>query len=100
MNRVKIKAALIVLVLIIALVVVFFLQKNTLSYVNDVSEKTALKLLSESAYQVQEVLNNQMYNIQRRMEMIECGLSSISSSTSGSEQASMEAQAVASGLWA
>ncbi len=95
MNRVKIKAALIVLVLITALVVVFFLQKNTLSYVNDVSEKTALKLLSESAYQVQEVLNNQMYNIQRRMEMIECGLSSISSSTSGSEQASMEAQAVA-----
>lgn len=94
MKRVKVKAAMIVLVLIIALIVVFLLQKNTLSYVNSVSEKTALNLLSENAYQVQEVLDNQMYNIWRRMEMIECGLSSISSIMDGAKQDCVEAEAV------
>lgn len=71
------QAIAIAVVLVAALVLVFMLQRNTLTSVNMVSEQTALSILSENASQVREVLNNQMDNIWGRMEMVNSALSSI-----------------------
>ena len=67
----------IAIVLVAALLLVFLLQKNTLTSVNTVSEQTALSILSENANQVREVLDNQLDNIWGRMEMVDSALSAI-----------------------
>lgn len=77
MKQFKTQAAVIIAVLVTALISVFLLQRSTLSSVNQVSEQTALSLLSENANQVREVLDNQLDNIWNRMEMVNSALSAI-----------------------
>lgn len=71
------QAVAIALVLVTALVLVFVLQNNTITSVNKVSEQTALSILSENANQVREVLDNQLDNIWRRMDMVDSAMSAI-----------------------
>ena len=71
----------IVVILIAALAAVFMLQSSTLLSVNQVSEQTALSLLSENANQVHEVLDNQLDNIWSRMRMVDSALSAIGDMT-------------------
>lgn len=71
------QAVAIALVLATALVLVFVLQNNTITSVNKVSEQTALSILSENANQVREVLDNQLDNIWKRMDMVDSAISAI-----------------------
>ena len=77
MKHLKIRTAIIVAILIIALAAVFLLQKISLSSVNNVSEDTALALLSDNVNQVREVLDNQLNNIWGRMEMVDSALNAV-----------------------
>ena len=77
MKLIKARTVMIVAILIIALAAVFLLQNNTLSSVNELSEQTALSLLSDNANQVKGVLDNQISNIWIRLEMVDSALSSI-----------------------
>lgn len=77
MKLIKARTIMIVTVLIIALIAVFMLQTNTISSVNEVSEQTALSLLSDNANQVKAVLDNQISNIWLRMEMVDSALTNI-----------------------
>ena len=77
MKQEKRQAVVIAAVLIAALLLVFLLQRHTLSSVNEVSEQTALSILSENANQVREVLDNQLESIWNRMKMVDSALSAI-----------------------
>lgn len=86
MKPIKIRTVLIIAILIAVLLMVFLLQKHTMSSVNLVSERTALTLLADNACQVKTVLDNQIRNIWIRMEMVDNELSHIGNMTK--EQAS------------
>lgn len=77
MKNLKIRTGIIVAILVVALAAVFLLQKYTLSSVNNVSEDTALSLLSDNVNQVREVLDNQLNNIWGRMEMVDSALNAV-----------------------
>ena len=57
-------------ILILSLLLTYFLMSGTMSSVNDISEQEALALLTENAMQMDNIIENQLYNNWKQIDTV------------------------------